>query len=153
MKRIYYLSVLLVVLGISSCATIKSVPRDNSIINLLELVNTGDAAALSSVTNIPLLVDGEIVMRSADSSEFWESVTHSGFTLDSSRDFTSNPVTPDTYKRFADTMEVRTFFKKYVPSTAVTVEVSGSGGEWMFLLSGRSGKYPYILGFTGPYND
>ncbi len=140
----------MLVLLVSACATTRGVPRQHAVTNLVELVNSGNIPLIGDVTNIPMLIDGEIVSRAQEASSFWKQVHAAGFRLQEQKNIPVEPVDAKTYLLFGDTMEVRTFFSKYVPKTAVTAEVQGSGGQYIFLLSGRKGKYPYIFGFTGP---
>lgn len=149
-KWTYVLATLMVVVFLSSCATVKSVPRPRAVERLMELVNSGDSEMVSSLTNNPMIVDGEIVQRETDIQNFWDLVAKARFAVNTGEDYYSEKVGPETYLIFGDTMEVRTFFDKYVPKTAVTVTVDGKAGQYVFLLSGRKGRYPYIFGFTGP---
>lgn len=139
-----------VVVFISSCATVRGVPGKGPVGNLIDLLNSGDAEMMGKVTQIPMLIDGEIVSRKADALAFWIQVNKAGFKLKTRENFVLKPLNSATHLLFGDTMEVKTFFNKYVPKTAITVEAEGTGGHYVFLLSGRTGKYPYVFGFTGP---
>ena len=138
------------VLLFSGCATIRGVPRKGAVENLMELINSGNTEMIVNITNIPMLVDGEMVNRDQEISSFWTQVNKAGFRVQTGKDIRIQPVDSNTYLLFGDTMEVKTFFSKYVPKTAVTAEIEGTGGTYVFLLSGRNGKYPYLFGFTGP---
>ncbi len=135
---------------LTSCTTMKAVPNDRAIERFIDLYNTGNTEKMTAMTSIPMLIDGEIVARSTDANFFWTRITKAGFKLDGSEYFTVEPLTDKSRLLFGDTMEVSTFFDKYVPSTAVIVRVSGPGGDFILLLSGRKGRYPFIFGFTGP---
>ncbi len=151
MKKMFFpvvLAAALILLG--ACSTVKSVPRHRAVVRLMELINSSDAEMVSSLSRIPMLVDGEIVQRPSDVENFWNLVTKARFAVNTMEDYDIRPVGKDTYRVFSDTMEVRTFFDKYVPETAVTVTVDSNSGKYVFLLSGRKGRYTYILGFTGP---
>ncbi len=138
------------VLLFSGCATVRGVPRKGAVENLMELINSGNTEMIVNITAIPMLVDGEMVNRDQEISSFWAQVNKAGFHVQTGKDIRIQPVDSDTYLLFGDTMEVKTFFSKYVPKTAVTAEIEGTGGKYVFLLSGRNGKYPYLFGFTGP---
>ncbi len=151
MKKWIYMSVSIVaVLFLSSCATVKSVPRPGAVERLMELVNSGDSEMVSSLTTMPMLVDGEIVQRETDIRNFWDLVAKARFAVKTGEAFYTEKAGDETYLLFGDSMEVRTFFEKYVPKNAVTVTVEGETGRYIFLLSGRKGRYTYIFGFTGP---
>ncbi len=134
----------------SGCATTRGVPREGAVENLMELINSGNTEMIVNITNTPMLVDGEMVNRDQEVTSFWAQVNKAGFRIQTGKDIRIQPVDSDTYLLFGDTMEVKTFFSKYVPKTAVTAEIEGTGGKYVFLLSGRNGKYPYLFGFTGP---
>lgn len=149
-KRIIAAVTVLVLIALSSCTTMKVVPKDKAIERFIELYNSGNTERMSEMTSIPMLIDGEIVARNTDADFFWNSLVKAGFTLDGSESFTVEPVNSNSSLLFGDSMEVSTFFTKYVPETAVTVRVKGPGGDFILLLSGRKGRYPFIFGFTGP---
>jgi len=149
-KWIYIFTSIAVVLFLFSCATVKSVPRPRAVERLMELVNSGDSEMVSSLTNMPMIIDGEIVQRETDIRNFWDLVAKARFAVNTGEAFYTEKVGDESYLLFGDSMEVRTFFEKYVPKTAVTVTVEGKAGRYIFLLSGRKGRYTYIFGFTGP---
>ncbi len=146
----FFILVFFIVFFLSACATTRSIPRTGAVENLMELVNSGDVKMMEKMTIVPMLVDGEIVRRTEDIFSFWTQIEKAGFRIQTRNDITVTPVDAKTYSLFGNTMEVKTFFAKYVPETAVIAKVAGTGGHYVFLLSGRRGKYPYIFGFTGP---
>ena len=135
---------------LASCTTMEAVPKENSIHRFIDLFNTGNAALIGEMTSIPMLIDGEVVARSDDADFFWNRLEEVGFKLDKETEYNVQAVSKKARLLFGDTWEVNTFFDKYVPNTAVIVRVSGPGGDFILLLSGRKGKYPFIFGFTGP---
>ena len=149
-RVLYAVMVGTAVLFLSSCASVRGVPGKSTVGNLMELVNSKDVTTMGKITNIPMLIDGEIVSREKEVTSFWAQVFKAGFRLQEQQEAVVEPVDSTALAFFGDTMEVRTFFKKYLPKTAITAEIKGTGGTYIFLLSGRSGKYPYIFGFTGP---
>ena len=151
MKKIIIVSMsILILIALSSCTTMKAVPKEKAIERFIDLYNTGDTARMAEMTSIPMLIDGEIVARNTDADFFWNSLAKAGFTLDGSESFTTEPINSNSSLLFGNSMEVSTFFAKYVPETAVIVRVKGPGGDFILLLSGRKGRYPFIFGFTGP---
>ena len=151
MKNNSMVAVLMLILIVFfSCTTMKAVPNDRAISRFIELYNSGDTERMTEMTSIPMLVDGEIVARSGDADFFWTRLAKAGFKFDGSEYYTVEPLTAKSSLLFGDTMEVATFFDKYVPSTAVLVRLRGPGGDFILLLSGRKGRYPFIFGFTGP---
>ena len=141
---------ILILIALTSCTTMKAVPNEKAIERFIDLYNSGDTVRMTEMTSIPMLIDGEIVARNSDADHFWNSLAKAGFTLDGSESYTVEPVGSNSSLLFGDTMEVSTFFIKYVPETAVIVRIKGPGGDFILLLSGRKGRYPFIFGFTGP---
>ncbi len=140
-----------ILLAFASCTTFKAVPGRKAITRFIELYNTGDIDRMTMMTSIPMLVDGEIVARTGDAEFFWTRLSEAGFSFENSdSSYSVEPVDQNSFLLFGNTMEVRTFFTKYVPETAVIVRLKGPGGDFILLLSGRKGFYPFIFGFTGP---
>ncbi len=151
MKKITIAAVsILILIALSSCTTMKAVPNDKAIERFIELYNSGDTVRMTEMTSIPMLIDGEIVARTGDADFFWNRLAEAGFSFEGSNSFVVEPVDDRAKHLFGDTMEVGTFFDKYVPDTAVIVRVKGPGGDFILLLSGRKRRYPFIFGFTGP---
>jgi hypothetical protein len=151
MKKIFIAIVsIMLLIALSSCTTMKAVPSERAVERFIELYNSGDTVRMTEMTSIPMLIDGEIVARNADANFFWTRLAEAGFKLDGSETYSVLPTDLNSSLLFGDSMEVSTFFVKYVPETAVLVRVKGPGGDFILLLSGRKGKYPYIFGFTGP---
>lgn len=151
MKKMTIASVpILILVVLSSCTTMKAVPNVKAIERFIELYNSGDTVRMTEMTSVPMLIDGEIVARTGDADFFWKRLAEAGFSFEGSNSFIVEPVDEKAKLLFGDTMEVSTFFAKYVPDTAVIVRVKGPGGDFILLLSGRKGRYPFIFGFTGP---
>ena len=151
MKKIKLAAVfILVLIALSSCTTMKAVPNDKAIGRFIELYNSGDTSRMTEMTSVPMLIDGEIVSRTGDADFFWNRLAEVGFSFEGVNSYIVEPVDDRAKYLFGDTMEVGTFFDKYVPDTAVIVRVKGPGGDFILLLSGRKGRYPFIFGFTGP---
>ena len=150
MKKITIAVSILILIALSSCTTMKAVPNDKAIERFIELYNSGDTSRMTEMTSVPMLIDGEIVARTGDADFFWNRLAEAGFRFEGSNSFVVAAVDDNAKMLFGDTMEVSTFFAKYVPDTAVIVRVKGPGGDFILLLSGRKGRYPFIFGFTGP---
>jgi len=102
------------------------------------------------LASTPFLIDGEIVLLQKDLSEFWDNLHKAGFTIRSPRVAQNRFATVEDAKYFRDSMEVRTFFKKYTDRDTSLVQVRSADGTF-FLLLGREVKgYPRMLGFGGP---
>jgi hypothetical protein len=134
----------------ASCTTMKAVPGNRSVERFIELYNSGDTERMTEMTSVPMLIDGEIVARSSDADFFWSRLSDVGFNFSSMENYTVELITENSQFLFGNTKEVSLFFDKYVPDTAVIVKIYNPGGDFILLLSGRKGRYPFIFGFTGP---
>jgi len=133
-----------------SCATVPYVQKEDKVVKLVELINRGGVNEVPGLASTPFLIDGEIVLLQKDLSEFWDNLHKAGFTIRSPRVAQNRFATVEDAKYFRDSMEVRTFFKKYTDRDTSLVQVRSADGTF-FLLLGREVKgYPRMLGFGGP---
>jgi hypothetical protein len=103
------------------------------------------------MSETPFLLDGEIVLLPADVSAFWTGIVKAGFRVQGAALESGVPVTADSHRQFADTMEVKSFFARYVKDNARILEMSTSSGRRIRILT-RSTWFSWtILGFKGPF--
>ena len=112
MKKLPYL--LLVLVLFASCASIQRSQDEGNIERISELINTGQADKLFAMTELPFLLDQEIVLLDKDAQTFWSTIIEVGFKVEEPMLERGVPIGPDSYKEFYDSMEVRTFFNKYL---------------------------------------
>ena len=116
-----------------------------------DLINSGDSVQLASHSESPFLLDGEIVPLPADVASFWQGIAKAGYRVEGAALDRGAPVGADSYKDFADTMEVKSFFSRYVKDGARVLELTTSAGTHIRLLT-RSRWFSWkILGFKGPF--
>jgi hypothetical protein len=120
--------------------------RDSSIIKLIDLFNAGDVEKLTNLSQKPFVFDGEIILIGQDLELLYGTLKESGFSFENYQIAAIEPVNDESHKIFADTMEIRVFFERYVKSTAVVVTVSDDSGSVLFLLDGKDGEYPQVHG-------
>jgi hypothetical protein len=60
-------------------------------------------------------------------------------------------VTPESYREFYDSMEVETFFKKYLKKQSRLLELKTNTGQRILLLVTDTLFTRTIHGFKGPY--
>jgi hypothetical protein len=155
MKRFLFciLSTSILILFFSSCATIPFEAKDRNIEKIASLLEKGDVDKLTGISNLPFLLDGEIILMQGDIYTLWENAVGSGFIIDDPRIIGQNPVDDQSHSIFAESMEVKAFFSKFVPVTAAIVSIPGkaTGGNaadmYMILNRGKMGN-PHIIGFT-----
>ena len=149
MKKLPYLLLLVVLLA--SCASIQRSKDEGNIERISELVNTGQAEKLTAMTELPFLLDQEIIVLAKDVATFWSTIVEVGFKVEEPALERGVKVGPDSYKEFYDSMEVQTFFKKYLKKQSRLLELKTSTGQKILLLVTDTLFTRAIHGFKGPY--
>ena len=146
-KHILWLLAALVLFA--SCATPNFLYKESTAKKVVNLVNGRDAERLAALSHNPFLLDGEIILMPGDMELFWDRAFASGFALKGGSVESVVPVDSDTPRFFGDTMDVRVFFRKHVPSTASLATIRTDTGVYRFVFNDRDGMYPGILAFGG----
>jgi hypothetical protein len=149
MKKLPYL--LLTVLLLASCASIQRAEDRGNVERISDLINTGQADKLSAMTELPFLLDQEIILLQKDVQTFWSTIIQVGFKVEGPVLERGVKIDPDTYKEFYDSMEVKTFFKKYLKKQSRLLELKTEGGQRILLLVTDTLFTRTIHGFKGPY--
>jgi len=135
---------------LSSCATVPYVQKEDRVYKLIELINRGEVTEVPGLVTTPFLVDGEIVLLQKDLVDFWDNLYNAGFQIRNPRIRQNRFAMPEDARMFRDSMEVRTFFKKYIDTNTSLVEIESADGTYYFLLNREVKGYPRIQGFRGP---
>jgi hypothetical protein len=149
MKKLPYL--LLVVILLASCASIQRSKDEGNIERISELINTGQAEKLTAMTELPFLLDQEIIVLAKDVATFWSTIIQVGFKVEEPVLERGVKVGPESYKEFYDSMEVKTFFKKYLKKQSRLLELKTNTGQRILLLVTDTLFTRTIHGFKGPY--
>jgi len=149
MKKIPYL--LLVVILLASCASIQRSKDEGNVERISELINTGQAEKLTAMTELPFLLDQEIIVLTKDVATFWSTIVEVGFKVEEPVLERGIKVGPESYKEFYDSMEVKTFFKKYLKKQSRLLELKTNTGQRILLLVTDTLFTRTIHGFKGPY--
>ena len=149
MKKLPYLLVLVVLLA--SCASIQRSKDEGNIDRISELINTGQSEKLTAMTELPFLLDQEIIVLAQDVETFWSTIVEVGFKVEEPSLERGAKVTPESYKEFYDSMEVETFFKKYLKKQSRLLELKTNTGQRILLLVTDTLFTRSIHGFKGPY--
>lgn len=149
MKKILLL--LAVALLVSSCATMKMSKDEKDIYYISDLINTGDDAYLAKMSQLPFLVDQEIIVLEKDVAAFWANIIKAGFTVEDPVLESGLPVDDTSYMEFYDSMEVETFFKKYVPAKARLLELETGEGQRILLIVEKKWLSRKLYAFKGPF--
>lgn len=136
--------------GLTSCATVPYVQKEDTVVKLVELINRGGVNEVPGLARTPFLIDGEIVLLQKDLDEFWDNLHKVEFTIRSPKLAQNRFAIGEDAKYFRDSMEVRTFFKKYTDRDTSLVQVRSADGTFYFLLGREVKGYPRMLGFGGP---
>jgi hypothetical protein len=149
MKKLPYL--LLVVILLASCASIQRSKDEGNVERISELINTGQAEKLTAMTELPFLLDQEIIVLAKDVATFWSTIIEMGFKVEEPVLERGVKVGPESYKEFYDSMEVKTFFKKYLKKQSRLLELKTNTGQRILLLVTDTLFTRTIHGFKGPY--
>jgi hypothetical protein len=132
-----------------SCATGSTVHTEKEIFNLTDAINNGKAASMG-LAEAPFLFDGEILFLQNHLTALWQNLYAAGFRLYDAKIIRNETLRGDSYREFADTMDAKTFFTKYLDGNTSLVEIRALSGTWIFLLDkGEVNGYPRIRGFKG----
>jgi hypothetical protein len=145
------LAIGLAAMGIlGSCATAPYMPSEKKVDRLVALIDRGGVGAVKGLVSAPFLLDGEILLRQADVDSAWSNLKAASFSLGSPAIASIERIGPDSSSLFADTMDVRVFFKKYLDKNSVLVALDSAGGRYYLILNREVSGYPRIQGFKGP---
>lgn len=141
----------IVALFLASCSTVPFAQRPKNALRVVELFNSGDVQSLENISQVPFLFNGEIVELREDVNTIWGNLAKSGLKLTDAQVAEAQPIGPESYKQFADTMEVKVFFEKYLPKGTALVHLTFQGGSFEMLLDGARRGYPVVIGIkAGP---
>jgi hypothetical protein len=139
------------VILLASCASIQRSKDEGNVERISELINTGQAEKLTAMTELPFLLDQEIIVLTKDVATFWSNIVEVGFKVEEPVLERGVKVGPESYKEFYDSMEVKTFFKKYLKKQSRLLELKTNTGQRILLLVTDTLFTRTIHGFKGPY--
>jgi hypothetical protein len=141
----------LAVAVLTSCATLQRSQDEGNARQVTDLVDSGQAEKLAAMSALPFLLDQEIVLLPADTAAFWKALAAAGFHLGAAGLLRALPAAPENFSESAPSMEVKTFFKKYVHEGARILELETGAGRKVLLIIGEEAFSRKIYGFKGPY--
>ncbi|MBT3275886.1 MAG: hypothetical protein HN368_22245 [Spirochaetales bacterium] len=144
-----FLIVLIAVILTAGCASFGSGPSQEETLKAVTMINSGGAVLLIENSGVPFIFDGEILVRRGDMESVWTNLNANGFQISGSRVISLAPVSDQSYAAFAETEEMRVFFKKYVDSSASLAKIRADSGVFYLLLGTEVDDYPQLLGITG----
>jgi hypothetical protein len=135
----------------TSCATIARWGDEGTARQVADLVNAGDAQKLATLSGLPFMVDGEVVVIASDVADFWAGIVKSGYRVEGETLDTGTAVDASSYKLFADTMEARSFFSQYVKDGGRVLDLTTAKGTHIRLLVKSEWFSWKIIGWKGPF--
>ena len=145
-----FAAALAMALAMSSCATAPYTPSERKVEKLVALIDRGGVGAIKGLASAPFLLDGEILLRQADVDSCWSNLKASGLRIGAPKIESIARIGADSATLFADSMDARVFFKKYLDKNSVLVRLKASEGKYYLLLNREVSGYPRIQGFKGP---
>jgi hypothetical protein len=137
---------------LSSCASFQRGWDQGNVDMVAKLINSGQGQKLAAMSATPFLVDGEIVALKPDVASFWNGIVKAGFKVEGATLTQGAPITEESYKQFAGTMEVKSFFMQYVKKDARILELrTATSGDRILLIFRDSWGTKTIYGFKGPF--
>ena len=147
-RRCIFAGIVLVCLIMGSCATRPFVQKEKSILALVRAINNGEAAQ-RSLAETPFLFNGEIILLQNHLTILWDNLYKAGFRMEDVSIVRNELLRENSWSEFGDTMDVRTFFSKYLDRNTSLVEIRARSGNYIFLLNTEVRGYPRIQGFKG----
>ena len=151
MRRLLGVAACAILLALSSCASLQHGWDRGAVKEVADLINAGQSQKLAAMSVTPFLVDQEIVVLKPDVAAFWDGVVKSGFRVQGAALETGSSVDADSYTQFAGTMEVKSFFARYVKKDTRVLRMSTSGGGHVLLLMRSDWFSRQLIGFKGPF--
>jgi len=145
-KKFVYLSLLAF---FYACTTMNVIDHKAGVLSVINDINKSNTQALITCSKVPFLFDGEILLRKADVSILWNNLKEADFNIDDPLITAIEKVNQDTYKEFADTMEVKVFFNKYISTDCVLIRVKSTNGENLFIAAEKPECDLKIFAFKG----
>lgn len=146
MKKI---TLFLIVIALVGCVSLQQ-QYHNAADDVIDLINDGKADELSDMTQTPFLLDGEIVILDNDMKDFWQNIIKAGFGVKNPSIVEPYPVGENTFKEFAKTMEVESYFKKYISEKGHVVVVETDKFKLLLIMDKAKKNKTKIIGFKGP---
>ncbi|HUV06925.1 MAG TPA: hypothetical protein VMX75_04295 [Spirochaetia bacterium] len=149
MKKIFILLLTLTVVAVVGCVSLKQQYHDTAE-DVIELINKGETEKLSEMTQTPFILDGEIIILKNDMASFWQNIVKADFKIEGPTVIEASPANEETYKRFAGTMEVETYFKKYLSDKGHVIVIETDRFMLLLLMDKTKKGKIRIIGFKGP---
>ncbi len=137
--------------ALASCSSIQRAQDQGRMGQIARLISSGEAEKLAAMSAVPFLLDQEIIPLRADIAAFWKDVVKAGYKVVGPELEKGSPVSAESYRAFADSMEAKAFFARYVKKGARVLELSTGDGRRIVLLVRDALFARTLYGFRGPF--
>lgn len=148
-KRMKQAAAILLCVLVAGCATFSAGRYEKATADIADMIDSGDVRGLVASSETPFLLDGELIMLEQDVSTFWTNIVEAGFRIGSTSAVMAQPLDDQSFAEFAQTMEVKTFFQKYISEIGSVVVLKTDSFQLLLLLDRDRGRTT-IVGFKGP---
>jgi hypothetical protein len=147
-RNLRIIAILLVSVLAAGCSTMLSESQAGSeALKITGKVNNGQVDSLAGSSSRPFLFEAEILPTQSMLNDLWQGLIEAGITFDNPTVREVKVVDGDSYRVFAQTWEVETWFKNYVKDPAYLVFLDTSDQQLVIVLD-RNRKNPRrVLGF------
>ena len=140
--------ILAALIGLAGCSTMISEEQASAkAIAVTGRVNRGEADTLTGTSSRPFLFESEILPSEAMLNDLWQGLIDAGVTFDNPQVREVRVVDGESFRVFADTWEVETWFKNYVKDPAYLVFLDTEDQQLVLVLDRNKKNSRPILGF------
>ncbi|MDC7223127.1 MAG: hypothetical protein PQJ60_05255 [Spirochaetales bacterium] len=130
------------------CSTLMTESRAASTaLALTDSVNEGEADTLIGSSSRPFLFESEILPSEAMLDDLWQGLIDAGVTFDDPQVKEIRVVDGESYRVFAETWEVETWFKNYLSEPAYLVFLDTADQQLVIVLDRNKKNDRPIMGF------
>lgn len=147
-KKLLMIFHVLVVLLLAGCSTILTESQAASrAVRVTSQVNSGQVDTLMGSSSRPFLFEAEILPTESMLNDLWQGLVDGGVIFDNTSVREVRVVDGESYKVFAQTWEVETWFKNYLSDPAYMVFLDTTDQQLVIIVDQSKKNKTPILGF------
>ncbi|MDC7226652.1 MAG: hypothetical protein PQJ61_07795 [Spirochaetales bacterium] len=139
-----------VMLLFSACASLSRAAEDDAL-EVIYLINEGKVEQLTSMTAETFLLDAEILQGAGTAKLFWSGLAEAGFKLNNPVIIDKNQPSAAEKAVLGNSIEVDTFFTKYVTTDSMYFRIASDSGEIALIIGPDDTGELKITAFGGPF--
>ena len=150
-RKIFLIYTLLICFALFSCATLATQEElvEREAVSLVSALNEGNSRTVERKIMHPFLLDTEIILQEQDIKTFWQDYIETGISLGNPEIISVKKVESADYKEFGESMDIKIFFKKYLPPVCYLVKIKSANRLYTFLISPGTDVLPAFYGYKG----